>query len=117
MAVSWPAFLQDYLNQDSFSYEIGETRITSENDTGPMKSRRRYTKSVDKLTCTIDIKKSDWQNFYDFWDVTLNGGIIYFTFDHPFTSVLTEFRMKDPPRIDIIGGEWLKISMSWEKRP
>lgn len=117
MAIAWPAFLQGYLNQDSFSYQIGETRIMSESDIGPAKSRRRFTKSVDTIQCTIDIKKSDWTNFYDFWDVTLNGGIEYFTFDHPFTSVSTEFRMPQPPRVDPIGGEWLKVTMSWEKRP
>lgn len=117
MAVSWPAFLQTFLNEDSFSYQIGETRIFSENDTGIQKSRRRYTKSIDTLKCTIDITLSDYQQFYDFWDVSLNGGINYFTFNHPFSGVPTDFRIKDPPSFSPMGGEWLRIDMVWEKKP
>lgn len=115
MAVAWPAFLQDFLNTESFSYTIGDTTISSDVDVGPAKKRRRFTKSVDKLTCTINLPFADFQQFYDFFDVTLNGGIEYFTFDHPFTGVATDFRM-GPPKIDPMGGVWFKVTMEWEKK-
>jgi len=117
MAAAWPAFLQQRLNEAGFSYLFGDTVLRSQNDTGPIKRRRRTTKSVDKIQCTVNIKYSDFTDFYDFWDVTLNGGVTPFTFNHPFTQVPADFYMAEPPRMSPLGGLEYTLSMVWETVP
>jgi len=117
MAALWPAFLQDKLNEASFSYDFGGTVLKSQNSTGPVKRRRLYTKGVDMVKCSINIKYDEFEDFYDFWDIDLNGGATSFLFDHPFTGEEEEFLMDEPPRIVPIGGEYFTVNMTWEKVP
>lgn len=115
--VVWPAFLQEFLNTASFSYAFGDTTIRSENDTGLAKVRRRYTKSVDVIQCSIDIEFDDFSNFENFYDVDLNGGVTRFQYPHPFTQVPTMFRMVGPPALRPLGGRNFEVTMQWEKLP
>jgi hypothetical protein len=115
MAATWPASLQDKLNQASFSYAFGETLIRSTVDVGPAKVRRRFTKGIDVLTCSILLKNaSEYSIFYNFYDSTLNGGVNRFEFVHPITGVLSEFRMIKAPSLRLIGGSVYELSMEWE---
>ena len=117
MPATWPAQLQDKLDQDSFTFKIGETSIRTEMDIGPAKVRRRFTKSVDALQCQIRMTYSDFQYVYNFWDLDLNGGAGTFYFNHPFTGVQTVFRMVGPPEISPLGGTEFIVSMQWEAMP
>lgn len=119
MAIAtWPAFLQDFLNAESFSVEYGETTIRSENELGPPKVRRRYTKPVDTYNCTITVYKTDMTAFRQFFNTTLNGGATSFYFDDPLTGVQEVFTFTKPPSIAPIGSAgWYRITMNWIKEP
>jgi len=119
MAETWPAALEDKLNVAGFQYQIGPTAIRSENDVGLAKVRRRFTKGVDTLSVSINLTYTEFNDLYNFWDVTLNGGVNRFEFDHPFTGALTEFRMVSPPRIGprARGGREFLVTMEWEIPP
>lgn len=114
---TWPAGLQQLLNVDSFQYNFGNTALRSENDVGPAKVRRRATKAVDNLTCSIICSYEDFQDIYDFWDVDLNGGVEQFEFAHPFTGDTENFRMVTAPSMVPLGGTQFLVSMNWEKMP
>lgn len=113
MAATWPVQLQQKLNETSFSYKLGNTVIKTNMSTGPVKRRRRFTEGIDGLTCTIDLHYSNFTIFKSFYDTTINGGVDSFEFNHPFTGVLTEFKM-DTPGITRLGGEWFRVNMTWE---
>lgn len=117
MAETWPPSLQQKLNQAQFKYGFGNTTIRSDTDTGPVKVRARFTKGVDILSCSINLKFADFTTFETFFKTNLNGGAGTFTFNHPFTGVPTVFRFKEPPQIDPLGGLVFSVSMSWEKMP
>ena len=117
MAEAWPISLQDKLNEDAFGLDIGETVLRSDMDVGPAKVRRRMTKSVDTLTCSIDVTTSEYSTFLYFFDTTLNGGVNQFTFDHPITGAPTDFRFGGPPQIRSIGGGNFRVTMRWEQLP
>lgn len=119
MSIPFPTEFQKYLNTDSFSYQVGDTTIRSEQDQGPVKIRRLYTKQVDVLQASIDITFSQFQSFLDFFNVTLNGGVSAFTYNHPFTGVSTEFRFKGPPKLSPLGNGGLqhRVTFSWEVMP
>lgn len=116
MAVSWPTQLQDYLNEDSFSHEFGNTTIRSSFDVGPAKVRRRFTRSIDMISCTIDLYKDDYDFFKTFYNTTLNGGVTPFEFNHPITQdlITVRFISDNPPSFRSMGGGYFKISMKWE---
>ena len=114
MAASWPAQLQQFINEDSFDHQIGDTVISSNSDSGPPKRRRRFSKGIDTFNVTIDLAYSDYTILKSFYETTINGGIDPFEFDHPITQVLSEFKMIGAPRIGRLGGEWFRVIMRWE---
>ena len=119
MAVQWPSELQEKLNQASFGLNIGETTIRSSVEVGPAKVRRRFTKGVDQLSCSIDLEREDYETFRLFFDTSLDGGTKTFDYIDPFslTSETEEYRFIEPPKITIIGGNWFRVAMTWEKLP
>ena len=116
MAV-WPVSIQQKLNVASFSETIGETVLRSDNDIGPQKVRRRFTRSVDVLSCSINITFEEYTTFMNFFKTTINGGATAFDFDHPISGVPSQFRFTAPPQIVPLGGRVFQISMAWEKLP
>lgn len=114
MAVAWPVSLQDKVNEDSFSYEVGETVLRSDMDVGPQKLRRISTRPIDKMTVSINVTVDQWQDFMTFYNTTTNGGTLRFEFNHPITQVLTEFRFASVPRTSSLGGGNFMVVMDWE---
>lgn len=116
MAISWPTQLQDKLSSDNFTYNIGETKIRSDMDIGPAKVRRRFTRAIDTLNCSIQLKYQDFLILRNFHEVTLNGGVNEFEYEHPFTHEMAVFRMVVPPSMSPIGsgGVMFNVSMQWE---
>lgn len=119
MSVAWPAQLQQYLNEDSFSTEIGNTTLRSNMDIGPAKVRRRFTKSVDTMVCTINLTRDDFLFFETFYGTTLNGGVTPFTFIHPIrlTTMTARFITDNPPSFRSLGGNYFRVQMKWEIMP
>lgn len=114
---SWPSALQEKMNEADFQYLFGPTSIRSNNDVGLAKVRRRFTKGVDGVTCSILLRASQFDVLYDFWDLDLNGGVNQFSYDHPFTGETRNWRMVDPPAVSPVGGETLRAVMVWELVP
>lgn len=117
MAVAWPVSLQQLVNTDSFSLKVGETALRSDMDTGPQKIRRRFTKSVDIYSVSINVTSDEWETLYEFFDVDLNGGVNAFEFNDPITQEPREFRFLAAPEIRPLGGVVFQVSMQWERLP
>lgn len=117
MADSFPTELQDKLNQDSFSHTFGETAIRSSVDIGPAKVRRRFTAPVDIYQCSIKLIYSDYLILKNFFDNTLNGGVLPFEYTDPFLGTTQEFRFTQPPTLTPMGGLYFMVNMGWEKLP
>jgi hypothetical protein len=117
VAATWPVTLQQLVNEEGFAYTVGETAIRTESDVGPAKVRRRFTKSVDSVSVTINITQDLYPTFRDFHDITLNGGVLPFDFENPLTGTLEEFRFSGPYQIRSIGAGNFIVSMVWERLP
>ena len=117
MDEQWPASLQQKLNETNFSLTPVDTTITTEMDVSVAKKRRRYTKNLEDLNCSIDLENDDYSILDNFFHVTLNGGVNVFTFIHPITQVEERFRFKEPYQITVLGGEYFRVNMTWEKLP
>jgi PPE-repeat protein len=117
MAQIWPATLQQLLSEASFGIAVGDTILRTDMDVGHAKTRRRFTKGVDIFTGSIYLTLAQYDFFMAFFNTTLNGGSLTFTFNHPLTQVPTDFRFKGAPSISSIGGGNLTASFTWEKIP
>jgi hypothetical protein len=115
----WPVSLQSKLNTQDFGYTFGKTTIETEMDVGLKKKRRLYTKAVDEIKCSIDVDMTQYNTFYTFFDITLNGGANTFWFNNPITQVSEEYRFSDaaPPVVSPLGGLYFRITMSWIRIP
>jgi hypothetical protein len=117
VVVPWPEELQQLVNADSFSMKFGETTIRSDMDTGPQKVRRRFTKSIDPLSCVILLTVDEYTIFRDFYDIDLNGGVNVFEFLHPITNEVNRYRFLNSPEISFLGGIQFRVAMNWEQMP
>lgn len=116
-AVPWPVSLPQYINVSGFGESIGETVIRTEVDVGPVKKRRRFTRSVDRLSCSIDITKDQRADFLVFYKTTTDAGVLRFEMNHPITGVLTEFTFAGPPNFRAIGGLYFQAIFELEEMP
>ena len=112
--IYWPVGLQELLNVAGFNIKLGSKVIRSENDIGPDKIRARTTRGIDQFTCSVNLKMEEYDEFYDFFNVFLNGGVNQFVFPHPITQVDSYFRFLDTPGITPLGGTVFVVNMSWE---
>jgi hypothetical protein len=117
MGAPWPNTLPDFLESNSFNYEMGNNSIRTEMEVGLAKTRKRYTKQIDKLTSTMQITRTQYDTLVNFYQVTLSGGNLAFTFTDPLTLVATDYRFLSPPSIRAIGGNYFTASLNWEKLP
>lgn len=119
MAEQWPASLEQKLNEADFSFSYGSTVINSETEIGLPKSRRRFTKSVDRINCSVLLEKSDKPTFDNFYKTTLNGGQTPFEFEDPFGAGIKEYKF-DPestPEITPVGANTMNLRMRWIEVP
>lgn len=117
MAQAWPGSLQQLLSEANFGVTFGDTALRSDMAYGPQKTRRRFTKGVDTYSASIYLTMAQYTIFYNFYDTTLNGGVLPFTFPHPITQVSTDFRFKGPPKITSLGGGQFQAAFEWEALP
>lgn len=114
---AWPSSLQQLVDSQSFTLKLGDTTIRTDMDIGPAKVRRRFTKSVDTMNVTIQVDSDQFEDLYDFYYTTLNGGVDSFTFDHPITGVEVDIRFVAPPNFRPLGGLIFLAQMEWEILP
>jgi hypothetical protein len=117
MAQAWPGTLQQLLSEANFGEETGETVLRTDMDVGPRKFRRRFTHSIDVFSASIYLTVSQYTIFKNFYNTTLNGGSIPFTFNHPITQDATDFRFSGTPKYTSLGGGQFMVAFQWETVP
>lgn len=116
---AWPVSLQQKLNVASFQYHPGNTRVSTEMDVGPAKTRSRFTDAVDVYTCEVNLDFTEVATFKTFYKTTLGNGTLPFDFTDPFTGLVTSYRFSPgtDPIITPLGGRVFTLGMTWEIMP
>lgn len=109
-----PLSLQQILNEASWGYSKGETVLKSDMEVGPPKRRRRTTKSVDIMSCSITVDAAEYATFENFYDTTIAAGTIPFIFNHPIKGTYAEWKFDGSFRASSLGAGIFQISMTWE---
>lgn len=94
MAISWPSNLPELPEAEGFSEAPDSGVIRTEMDTGPAKTRRRFTAT----TCGIKVKYAVTQTqsliFDSFHKTTLYGGALSFLWTNPRSGLEITVRIK-----------------------
>jgi len=113
MAEQWPNGIQTLLN-DNYSETSQPSYIKTEVDTGPVKTRLRYTKPLEELSCEIIVSNAvQYPIFKNFYNITLAQGTKTFNFNNPITRVVTEYQFIEPPTYQALGPLYQTVSMKW----
>lgn len=110
---TWPVTLQDVFDADSFSYQMGDGALRSENQYGPPKVRNVTTKVIDTFDVSIRIDYSQFETLETFYKTTLGNGTLTFGLSHPFKGTSTEFRFTGPPVIRPLGNGGIVFKVSF----
>lgn len=114
---AWEASLPQKLLTDGYTESPANTTIKSDPDMGPSKVRRRFTAGVRLITGNIVVTATQLETFKTFYNSTLLGGSIRFSWLEPPTyNTACEMRFTEMPSW-IAVGNYYKISLSLEILP
>ena len=113
--IDWPVTLPDCFLESSWQEEAVDTNIQTVPDTGPIKTRRRYTQPETLINGSMVIDGAQYQTLQDFYNVTLQNGTQIFDFTHPITQAITEYRFEKPPAYSPFGGLHFTVAMTWRE--
>jgi hypothetical protein len=112
MAFQWPLSLP--VNPSNYNEQKQPVTIHSQPDSGPRKSRRRFTKAVTKGTMTYTLTNAQATILDDFWTNTLDSGAEKVLMRHPWRGNLIEMRIPDAPSFSDDGPLQVKVTFAVE---
>lgn len=110
MAVAWPATLP--AAPASFGAKAGPVTVRTQPDSGPVKSRRRFTKALYKGRMGFTLTNAQGQILDDFYTDDLQSGAVQMIFTHPWTGVATNMTITGAP--DIVSDGPLNVQATFE---
>ncbi len=113
MGIAWP------INVPQFAESWNETdqpvTVRTNMDVGPPKVRRRYTGPIANIKVQFVGLHQDWVNLKAFFDVDLQGGVLFHTFYNPILGMNQDFRFITPPALTNISALGVQIDCEWER--
>lgn len=118
MAETWP--LPYEILQNGFSQAANPVTIRTSIEAGEDKIRRRYTRQIININCNMWITHDQYSTLENFFNVTLQGGVLKFNYPDPIEQKLDnptmyEHRFISPPVYTALGGINYSVSMEWER--
>lgn len=116
---AWPGTLPDEPLLAGYGERPPATGLRTAMDAGPAKQRNRFTAGVRKFRFTLDLTRDQVAAFDTFFNVTLEGGTMAFTWIHPRTLAAVSFRFdatKPPEYIPVSQQDW-RIPLELEILP
>lgn len=95
---AWPGTLPQVPLANGFQEVHPELSLRTNMDVGPAKVRRRQTAGVVTMVCPFRLTTAQRATLVTFWQTTLAGGSLTFTWVHPITSAVITCRMVNPPQ-------------------
>lgn len=93
MAV-WPVTLPQTFLIEGFSMRKQPQAISTPVSAGPPIRRRRFSAALEEVNGSMFMTKDQWNMVRSFFDDTLSGGVLPFTWVHPITGSSANFRFK-----------------------
>lgn len=113
MGIAWPAGAPQF--PETWNEANQPVTVRSSVDVGPPKVRRRYTSPLISIKTTFVGTHAQWLALLDFFNVDLQGGVLFHDFLDPFSGQVKEFRFVNPPTVNNISALGVQISCDWER--
>lgn len=97
---------------DGMQIEMQDTVLRSSMDTGPGKTRRRFTAGSSYLTLTWALSCTQLYRLADWWAEELLAGSLAFDWVHPLTGATVQARFRKPPSVKPMGQQTLVVRLS-----
>jgi len=94
MAVNWPATLPQ--NPASWNETPSSIIVSTEPDSGPSKTRRRFTKAKRQARMSFMLTIEQYEILDAFFHTDLKGGAVAVNFTHPWTRDVKQMYLKEP---------------------
>ena len=114
---TWPASIPQTFDQNQFSYEPEDNLVRTQMETGPDKTRVRFTSVRTFVSGVMTMTRAQYITLMSFHDSTTVFGTETFTFEDPITETNGEFKFRQPPTISSTNADELTVSISLEKQP
>ncbi len=115
---AWPGTVPQFVLRENYSEDFGQNLLRSSMDTGPAKRRRRFTAVPKTLNVMMVMTSAELDIFETFYNTTLGGGALSFTFTHPRTDVVESVAFVEPVRdVTPEGASTYFLSMKLEVLP
>lgn len=113
---SWPGTLPQLPLIQSYKETTPNVTIRTTMDAGPAKVRRRFTAGVRTINVEFLLTSAQTQTLDDFYQTTLSGGSLSFTWVNPRTGGSESCRFVQPPEY-ISNSGYFRSSFSLEILP
>lgn len=113
----WPETLPQSPLNDGYSETMGNSVLRSDMDTGVAKTRRRTSASVRTMSARYILTADQAAALTVFFDVTVAGGSLPFTFPHPRTLADENARFTQPPLLRALAGGYVMAEIAMELLP
>ena len=97
MPETWPPTIDKKVLRGGFSQKAVENTIRSTVEAGLDKLRKRYTSPIIKMNVNMWIDFTQYESLETFYNTTLQGGVLSFTFPDPATGDDHEYRFLSTP--------------------
>lgn len=113
---AWPGTLPQLVDQSGYSESPPNILLRSTVDSGPAKSRRRFTSGVRPITCSMILTAAELEILDAFYIDDMASGSLTFTWVHPRTQDAATFRFTKPPTYSPFGASY-QVSLELEIMP
>jgi hypothetical protein len=93
--VAYPITLPQQALVDGFNLKAKAQNIRTQMESGPSKVRRRFTKKISNFKITQRLTAAQFDILETFYDTTLQGGSLSFTFTHPINGTTLTLRFTE----------------------
>lgn len=99
MPAVWPGSLPQKILWPGFEETFPKRAVRSPMDSGPGKSRPRFTAAPRPIRGAVRLDATQAQTLRDFHDTTLAAGALSFDWVHPVSGAAVTMRFTDEPRL------------------
>ena len=114
---SWPNDIPQLPLQEGFTETPKNVVIRTQTDTGPAKTRSRYTAGVKTYSMQFLLTAAEQTSLNTFFDTTLVNGSLSFTYVNPAGGASGTFRFLGPPVYGAPQGLHIMASLQMELLP
>jgi hypothetical protein len=109
---AWPDSELPAPQWDSLQIEVQDAVLRSQMDSGPGKTRRRFTTVSTYIQATWVLTRAQFVRFVTFYESETFLGSIGFDWVHPVTNATVQARFRKPPNMKPMGSPMIRPIIS-----